>query len=100
MYMIMEQWGDIDAGEAAAFGVGWLLRTRFCTKEELIKQWSGKANSWDGTMSDRTFCCLRTWAVTRPNEMRNWIQKQSDAEIRNALTWLLDHPLGGHPPLP
>lgn len=95
MYMIMEDWGDVDIGEAAAFGVKWLLKTRMFSKEDLIGQWSGKADAWDATMSDRTFGCLRAWAVTRPKEMKKWIESLEDKEVRDALLSLLASPHGG-----
>jgi hypothetical protein len=45
-------------------------------------------------MIDRTFCALRVWAVVKPDEMKKWIATLDDAEMRKALTWLLEHPWG------
>ncbi len=95
---IMEQWGEIDIGEAARYGLDFLLRNDYAPPEGLMSFFSGKDVYPDeGGMIDRTFCSMRVWAVVKPNEMKAWIATQKDAEMRKALTWLLEHPWGGPP---
>jgi len=92
----MEVWGDIDIGEAARYSFNFLRRFNYVPRENLIKLFSGDdAFAVDGDMTDRTFCALRVWAVTRPHEMKPWIATIKDKEMRAALTWLLEHPWGG-----
>jgi hypothetical protein len=92
---IMEQWGDIDVGEAARYGLDFMLESGYAPREELIKLFSGDDEfSSDADMVDRTFCCLRVWAVTKPEEMRAWLANMKDEEMRTALTWLLENPWG------
>ena len=94
-YILMEQWRDIDLGEAARYGLEFMLKTDYAPPENLIKLFSGDdAFSSDSDMIDRTFCALRMWAVLRPKEMKAWIATQRDADMRKALTWLLEHPWG------
>lgn len=94
--MIMESWGDVDIGEAARYGVDFLLRYEPGLRNDLIKLFSGDDDfARDGDMTDRTFCALRVWAVMRPQEMKPWITTIKDAEMRQALTWLLESPWGG-----
>jgi len=94
-YILMEAWGDIDIGEAARYGLHFMLATDYAPRENLIKLFSGDdAFGSDSDMIDRTFCALRLWAVLKPDEMRAWIPSQTDPEMRHALTWLLDHPWG------
>jgi len=93
---IMEVWGDIDIGEAARYGLDFMLRNRYVPRENLIRLFSGDDKyAVDGNMIDRTFCALRVWAVVRPKEMKAWIATQPDKRMRTALTWLLEHPWGG-----
>ncbi len=95
---IMEQWGDIDIGEAARYGVDFLLRTNYAPRKYLIKLFSGDDKfSSDSDMIDRTFCALRVWAVVKPREMKAWIATIKEADMRKALTWLLEHPWGTGP---
>jgi len=92
----MEEWGDVDAGEAARYGFRFLMQQSWCSRENLMRLFSGDDRfSEDSSMVDRTFCALRVWAVLRPEEMRAWIAKQEGKEMRKALTWLLEHPWGG-----
>lgn len=94
---VMEQWGGIDAGECARFGLRCLKHSPWVDWKELRRFFSGDDNLPDeGGVTDRTFCSLRVWAVTKPDEMREWIAKEPDAELRQALTWLLEHPWGHH----
>jgi len=89
-------WAPINIGEVAQYGVDFLLRTGYAPRENLIKLFSGDDKfSSDGDMIDRTFCALRVWAVVRPKEMKAWIATLHDAEMRKALTWLLENPWGG-----
>jgi hypothetical protein len=92
----MEQWDSMDVASAARFGFEYLLRTQYAPRDGLILFFSGQDiyGREDG-MIDRTFCALRVWAVTRPEEMRKWIKTVHDAEMRKALTWLFEHPHGG-----
>ena len=92
---IMEQWGDIDIGEAARYGVDFLLRANYAPRDRLVRFFSGHDEYPDeGGMIDRTFCALRVWAVVKPKEMKEWIGTIKEADMRKALTWLLDHPWG------
>jgi hypothetical protein len=92
---IMERWGDIDIGEAARYGLKFMLATDYAPRGDLIKLFSGDDEySSDSDMIDRTFCALRTWAVVRPTEMKAWIAKQEGEDMRKALTWLLENPWG------
>lgn len=92
---IMEYWGDIDIGGAARYGLDFMLKTDYAPRENLIKLFSGDdAFSSDGDMIDRTFCALRMWAVLQPEPMKAWIATLPDADMRKALTWLLEHPWG------
>jgi len=93
---IMEVWGDIDIGEAAQYGLDFMLRNRYVPRENLIRLFSGDDKyAVDGNMIDRTFCALRVWAVVRPKEMKTWIATLPDKRMRTALTWLSEHPWGG-----
>jgi hypothetical protein len=95
---IMEQWGDIDIREAARYGLDFMLRNDYAPRENLIKLFSGDDKfSSDSDMIDRTFCALRVWAVVKPREMKAWIGTIKEADMRKALTWLLDHPWGTGP---
>lgn len=95
---IMELWGKVDVGEAARYGLDFMLRTDYAPRASLIKLFAGDDKySSDSDMIDRTFCALRAWAVFKPDEMRAWIAKQKGSDLRNALTWLLDHPWGTGP---
>ena len=95
--MILEVWGEIDIGETARYGLDFLLRTHYAPRETLIKFFSGEDGYTDDAMVDRTFCSLRVWAVVRPKEMKAWIGTLKEADMRKALTWLLDHPWGTGP---
>ena len=94
-YEILEWWGHIDIGETARYGLDFMLRNDFAPREILIKFFSGEDGYTDDDMIDRTFCALRVWAVVKPDEMKAWIATLKDAEMRKALTWLLEHPWGG-----
>lgn len=95
--VIMEQWGGIDAGEAARYGFDFMRKYDYVPRENLIKLFSGDdAFSSDADVLDRTFCAMRIWAVTKPDEMRAWIATINDAEMRTALTWLLENPWGAN----
>ena len=92
--MIMEDLGDQDAIAAARYGVEWLLATDEIPREEILRVWRGEGTPHDGLTDDRTFGCLRCWAVIDPREMQTWIDAQADPEVREALQWLHDHPNG------
>ncbi len=92
--MIVETWGDINIGEAARYGFDFLVRTGYAPREDLIQFFSGIDGFTDDAMVDRTFCCLRVWAVVRPKEMAEWITSLKDVEMQNALWWLLANPWG------
>ncbi len=95
---IMEQWGDIAIGEAARYGLDFMLRNNYAPRKNLMKLFSGDDRfSSDSDMIDRTFCALRVWAVVRPREMKAWIGTIKEANMRKALTWLLEHPWGTGP---
>jgi len=95
---IMEQWGDIDIGEAARYGFELLVKTDYIPREQLISLFGGSDEfADDSNMVDRTFCALRTWAVIRPQEMETWIKTLQDKEMQKALSWLLENPWGNGP---
>lgn len=109
-YILMEEWGDIDVGEAARFGVDWHRRSiarapglseserefhQSWTKRHLAEVWSGKRNPLDASMDDRTYGVLRKWALCEPLEMMKWIQTVDDPELATALLWLHGHAAGG-----
>lgn len=92
----MEQWGDLDIGEAARFGVNLLLTDFQDSRKDLLATLRGTdPPQADDGIWDRTFCALRVWAVVRPTEMKKWIATQEGEDLRSALTWLLEHPWGG-----
>ncbi len=93
---IMEEWGEIDIGDAARYGVNLLKQIDQQHRQQFIQYCSGvdmddKAND----MARRTFDALRVWAVVRPKEMKAWIGALNDPPLQKALTWLLGHPWGG-----
>lgn len=94
---IMEQWSDVDVGEAARYGFHFLTEVwpDYMPRHDLIEMLSGNDQyGSDADMIDRTFCCLRFWAMWKPNEMHKWIETIPDADLRKALTWTLKHPWG------
>ena len=93
----MEQWGDLDIGEAAQFGLNLLLTDLQASRVELLATLRGSDPlQADDGIWDRTFCALRVWAVVRPAEMKKWVETQKGEDMRSALTWLLEHPWGVH----
>lgn len=93
---IMEQWGDVDVGEAAQYGLRYMLNCNYTPRENLLKLFLGDDRfSSDSDMIDRTFCALRAWAVLKPRAMKRWIATLRDPEMEKALTWLLENPWGG-----
>ena len=91
----MEQWGDIDVGEAARYGHKIIMQEPRVDKNEMMAMYSGKLDGdVDDGLVDRTFCCMRAWAVVRPAEMREWIETEKDPTMRQALLWMLEHPWG------
>lgn len=92
---MMETRGWVDLGETARYGLDFMLKTDYAPRANLIKLFSGDdAFASDGDMIDRTFCALRMWAVLQPEPMKAWIATLPDADMRKALTWLLEHPWG------
>jgi hypothetical protein len=96
---LMEGWGNINIGETARYGTDLLLKTGHVPRNILIGLFKGGSDYGDGARGDgdvldRTFCSLRVWAVTRPDEMKAWLATMKDAEMREALTWLLENPWG------
>ena len=100
-YMNMEEWGDIDFVKAAQYGVHWLIKEAATNPEaafpmpHVIDVWTGRTNPSDGSMDDRTYGCLRLWAVIDPEGMKAWIQTLQDPAVRTALEWLRTHAEGG-----
>lgn len=91
----MELWGQVDVGEAARFGLRTMLDGNLVPREELREMYAGKnSGSTDDGIIDRTFCALRVWAVIRPIEVAEWIEKQ-DRDMQESLRWLLKNPWGG-----
>jgi hypothetical protein len=113
-YMMMESWGEVDVGEAAAYGLEWMQRSRsyrhrqhpewtarIVDKKHLVRVWTGLEDPDDGSMDDRTYGCLRKWAVCQPEQMRIFVEREKDPKLRRALVWLLEHPNGeGRTPPP
>ena len=90
---VMEEWGSIDVAKAAPYGFYFMLATDYAPRDRLMRFFSGHDEYPDeGGMIDRTFCALRVWAVVKPKEMKAWIGTIKEADMRKALTWLLDHP--------
>ncbi|QIF01673.1 hypothetical protein [Roseimicrobium sp. ORNL1] len=92
----MEAWGKIDVGEAARYGVDFLMKVDYVPRSRLITLFNGQSEDLTdtGDIIDRTFCCLRVWAVVRPDEMKAWIPSIQDPAMREALTYILEHPWG------
>jgi hypothetical protein len=92
----MESWGKIDVGEAARYGVDFLMKVDYVPRSQLITLFNGQSQDLTdtGDIIDRTFCCLRVWAVVRPDEMKAWIPTIQDSAMRDALTYILEHPWG------
>ena len=99
----LEGWGGIDAGGTARFGITLLETFNYYSvanddviKDEVIEFFAGRNNEYrdGGHVVDRTFCSLRTWAATKPTEMKAWVATLKDAKLREALTWLADNPWG------
>lgn len=101
-YTEMEQWLEVDAGEAARYGFECLTRfpdSKVISRGDLIRLLKGDDDAAsDSDMIDRTLCALRFWAMWKPDEMRKWITGLKDPEIQKALTWTLENPWGGTPP--
>jgi len=92
LIMIMEGSGDLDVAETARFGLDFLLRTNYVPRAELLKFFSGEDIYADtGDVVDRTFCALRVWAAAHPTAMKAWIVTIQEADLRESLTWLLEH---------
>lgn len=93
--IVMEHLGDADVGTAARWGYDILIKSGYTPRDELLKLFAGdNAFGGDGDVLDRTFCALRVWAATKPEAMRKWIGSLKDLEMRQSLTWLLEHPWG------
>ena len=93
--VILEQWGDIDIGETARYGVDFLNRIGYPPhqRDKVLRYFSGEQVEGEGTgIGERTMCALRVWAVVRPGEMKRWIATLDDPKLRKALTWMLNHP--------
>ena len=95
--VLPEQWGHIDIGQCARWGLRYLLSDNSGVPRSSFVALLGGDDAFasDGDVIDRTFCSLRVWAVTRPDEVREWIKTQEGEDLKKALTWLLDHPWGG-----
>ena len=95
---VMEEWGSIDIGEAARYGLDVILRTQYARRDLLLRYYRGeKVALGDDGMNDRTFCALRVWAIFHPKEMTAWIDTLDDMEMRKSLMWLLKHAQGAWP---
>jgi hypothetical protein len=98
-YIIMEQWGEVDAAEAARFGIQHIFRLHPSERQEILSFFRGENDNYadEGDVLDRTFCALRVWAVTKPDEMKAWIATLKEEDLRKSLTWLLENPWGTGP---
>jgi hypothetical protein len=92
--LALESWGAHDSELAVSAGLACVLRNGPATKAKFIKGWTNKEFIEDGGLEDRLYGNLRYWACTQPTAMAGWIAKQPDAEVRNALTWLLKNAKG------
>ncbi|MEM7012162.1 MAG: hypothetical protein AAF585_11820 [Verrucomicrobiota bacterium] len=93
--MILEDWGELDVGQASRWGAHWLLTTGETDRDHLLRVWTGQAEPIGESIEGRTLGCLRKWAVCEPHRMREWIEVlEADLEVKQALTWLLNNPLG------
>ena len=94
--VIMELWGDIDIAENARFGIAHIMRLLPEQRSGILAFFRGENEEFadDGGVLDRTFCSLRVWAATKPDEMKAWIATLKDADLRTALTWLAENPWG------
>lgn len=101
-YTEMEQWLEVDAGEAARYGFEYLTRfpdSKVISRGDLIRLLEGDDDAAsDSDMIDRTLCALRFWAMWKPDEMRKWIAGLNDPEMQKALTWTLENPWGREAP--
>jgi hypothetical protein len=94
----MEEWGEIDPGGSARYGVDIILRADYVPKDKLEQFFAGDDIYPDEEgMLDRTFCALRSWAVFKPDEMAAWIKTLNDPGLEKSLTWLMYHPWGTKP---
>ncbi len=93
---LMEDWGDIDIGEDARFGMNLMKRAAYPDREAMLRYFSGEDVEGEETgVVERTMAALRVWAVVRPREMKAWIGTLDDPALQKALTWMLNNPLGG-----
>ena len=98
LYELMEEWTSIDEAGSARHGVRWHLKTRYFTRERMIRLWTAREEPEDMSMDDRCFGALRIWAVRKPDEVRAWIAGEPfDNEVKAALNWLVDHAANGYP---
>jgi hypothetical protein len=99
----LEGWGEHDAAAVARLGVRLLETFNYYgfaddhpRENDVIEFFAGRNNEFrdNGHIIDRTFCALRTWAATKPAEMKAWVATLKDDKMREALTWLADNPWG------
>lgn len=91
----MEQWGSIDVGEAARFGLRTMLADYSVPRQQLIDICEGRASGdIDDGLVDRTICALRVWAVIRPEDMKKWIETIDGSDMQKALRWTVENPWG------
>ncbi len=65
------QWGNIDVGVAARYGLHMMLKTGYTPRDNLIKLFFGDSTfASDSDMIGRTFCALRMWAALQPEAMK------------------------------
>lgn len=98
---VLEAWGDIDVGEAARYGMDYLIRIDPTDRDTTIRYFAGE--NMDDSADDmvrHTVGALRVWAVFRPKEMKDWIATLKDPKMQKALTWLLNHSARGEPDAP
>lgn len=94
---MMEQWCDVDVGQAARFSFKLITSSvaqAYFPRSELIKEFAGGEPFSGDDFNDRCFCALRFWAMWKPDEMKAWIAAVEGEDMRKALTWLLEHPWG------
>jgi hypothetical protein len=104
---LMEEMGDFDVAAASQYGIEWIRQVRassyrdaslYSDKKRLIRVWTGMEDPFDGCMDDRTYGCLRVWALFDPKGMRRWVGRQREVELKRALLWLVAHPNGEEHP--
>jgi hypothetical protein len=92
-------WARVDlAAMIKQCGLPWCLRSGNYNRSQLARMLSNQQALENDTDLRNTFSALRTWALLRPEKMREWIEDEKfTPDMRDALLWLLDNAAGGAP---